>query len=356
MESTSEGEVVRFGQAEVPPRPPELPDITYDRAISQSLALTDALYPKIENDTDRDMTRLCLTYALAQANVIRPIMADADKRKLWAGAWGGQADNPYLHIDTIGAVMVEKLMALPEFSGTPLTGIYVEEAGWGDRLQPDRTAKDSDGSAATYMIIDPIDASKTVTMPKPIPVTGVVIPDGNGVLKTGAIISHVDNRLLFYDGKKTALYDYDTGKNILTGHPVHRHTDHPGEKQKYATHKKRIAEYPNLKLWTHAIHHMDKIGGYAILDLLDGEFHTIVDPKGQPPHDELFSAMMAEKAGLVVSTTRGEPVPYAEILDKLIDGQSMRVPYVVSCTRQVHDATLANLQTDVKPYIRSNNP
>ncbi|OGG02520.1 hypothetical protein A2Z33_01845 [Candidatus Gottesmanbacteria bacterium RBG_16_52_11] len=347
-------------QAEIAPPAPELPEETYQSAVDSALRLTDGLYPEDSGNPDRGLVRMALTYALAQAKLIRPIVADAVELKKWAVPYGGPEDNPYLQIDKVGSELAEKMLHMPQFVKLPLNGVYMEERGWltapqnppaggeGGPQWNGRDAAPGDKPDGNFLIIDPVDASKSLVVGRKMPVTGIVILDQSGNLKTGSIVSHVDRRLLFYDGKEARYYDFDDAGNTVTARSTNRHGGCPElEDVKFATHARRIESHPDLVLWQKGRHELERIGGFAVLEILDGNIHTCVDPRGQPAQDELFSAGIAEAAGLEVSDTEGKPIDYGLILTELRRGVQHRIPYAISCNRDVHLQTLNSLMAIV---------
>lgn len=284
--------------------------------------------------------KFAATYLLATRNLLHPVLDDLQTiGPDFLLPIGGQEYNPERSIDEIGSLTAEYLANMT----TDLPNFFLrteESAQW-------QSMNHSNGTLETgerFAVIDPLDMTSSIQKKDRVQTSGVAIFDRNGNVKAVGITSLVDDGFVFVENRDGTVHIFPD--NYLTPHE-HQPNEHP---IRVATMTRRMHQIRQLPLFTkeHAQWAMDCTSGFSVLGLLRGDVDTVIDAfKGNPWYEVVIWVNAAQQLGFPVSDKDGNPVDIAGAVKRMIarhEGDSFRIPFVMSRTQKIHDTVLPLLK------------
>jgi fructose-1,6-bisphosphatase/inositol monophosphatase family enzyme len=289
--------------------------------------------------------RFALTYLLAARNLLRPVLREqtgisADLIQ----PIGGHEYNPERTIDDVGTAvaltLADQTTDIPEFwMRTEESSMWTHIAGLTDGT-PDQGKR--------FAVIDPVDMTSSITKGDRVQTTGIAIYDRQGELYAAGIMSLVDDGFVFVEQVNGKISVYPN-----TGDTQDDHTE-SHEPIRIGTLTRRMYALRNLPLFQHdGMWTMDSTSGYAVLALHDNDLDTIIDPfKGNPWYEVAIWVRVAQALGYPVTDIKGNPIDISASMRRVIEkheGDSYRIPFVISRTPEIHKKVLEMLQKEKKP-------
>lgn len=318
---------------------------TFEGIIRQ---IPDAIQmAKLEAESSQMATtpegKFAATYLLAARNLLKPVLSDLQTiGPDFLLPIGGAEYNPERSIDEIGTIIAEQLAA--QTHDIPDLWIRSEEsARWQNTGEDGQSVQDGN----RFAIIDPLDMTSSIQKKDRVQTTGIAVYDREGTIKSVGIASLVDQGFVFLEN--------DNG--VIRQFPAHNeHTAEPAPSPlRVATLTRRMHQIRQLPLFTegHAIWSLDCTSGFSILKLLEGQIDTVLDPfKGNPWYETVIWVQAAQQLGLTVSDKNGNPVDLSAAVRRMIqrhEGDSFRIPFVVSRNPAIHKQALSLLRPQEEP-------
>lgn len=313
----------------------------YGHAIANAEALAEQ-----DGMTQTRAGNLCLTYCLASASVLRPVLADARLHESpLLMEIGGPRENRSLAIDKISTDLVRQILRNPQYPFQSVD-IYIEEVGeWASY----RSVESSMTQVLPWlMLVDPLDETSAIGKGLKVQSTGIMVANNNGSILAGGIASLVDNTVLIVERRDLkARINFSDRENFLQPLPLRVATERlEGTPLRVATLARRIEGLSQTPLFQKKPYvELPTFGGYAVLALLHGTADALIDPvRGQPWHEACIWGPIAELAGLVVTDPQGKPIDFARIMQISRTSAVMnKVPLVISANRAIHREVLSEL-------------
>jgi fructose-1,6-bisphosphatase/inositol monophosphatase family enzyme len=280
------------------------------------------------------------TYLLATRGLLHPVLDDLQKiGPDFLLPIGGQEYNPERSIDEVGTIVVEQLAA----ENTDIPGLWIrseESAKW-------QNAKEEDGEVREgkrFAVIDPLDMTSSIQKKDRVQTTGIAIYDRNGEIQAIGIASLVDHGFLLLENENGTV-------RVFKADAQHQHEANDTPRPlRIATLTRRMHKMRQLPLFTEheGIWAMDCTSGYSILGLAEGNIDAVIDPfKGNPWYEVAIWIQAAKQLGFSVSDKDGNPLDIAAGIRRMIErheGDSFRIPFVVSRTPEIHARVLSLLR------------
>lgn len=289
--------------------------------------------------------KFAATYLLATRKLLRPVLHDLQAiGPDFLLPIGGAEYNPERSIDEIGTIVAERLAA--QTHDIPDLWIRSEEsARWQNMDADGRSVQDGQ----IFAVIDPLDMTSSIQKKDRVQTTGIAVYDREGNLKSVGIASLVDHGFVFLENRDGTMHVFPDK------HEQAYQTDVLPSPLRAATLTRRMHQMRQLELFAgqHAIWAQDCTSGYSVLSLLNGSIDTVLDPfKGNPWYEVVIWIQAAQQLGLTVSDREGNPIDFSAAVRRMIerhDGDTFRIPFIVSRTPQIHEKTLRLLRPKEAP-------
>lgn len=284
--------------------------------------------------------KFAATYLLATRNLLHPVLDDLQT----IGAdfllpIGGQEYNPERSIDEIGSIVAQTLME--QTHDIPHLWARTEESAKWDTSSENT---DSIDQGKRFAVIDPLDMTSSIQKKDRVQTSGISVFDEHGNTLAIGITSLVDDGFVFVELRDGVPHVFP--ENYRTPHD-HTPDDHP---LRIATLTRRMHQIRQLPLFTnnHAMWAMDCTSGFSVLGLLRGDIDTVIDAfKGNPWYEVVIWVNIANQLGFPVSDKDGNPIDIKGAVRRMIErheGDSFRIPFVISRTQEIHDSVLPLLK------------
>lgn len=289
--------------------------------------------------------KFAATYLLATRSLLRPVLNDLQAiGPDFLLPIGGAEYNPERSIDEIGTLIAERIAA--QTNDIPDLWIRSEEsARWQNTGTDGQIVQDG----KNFAIIDPLDMTSSIQKKDRVQSTGIAIYDRDGNIKSVGIASLVDDGFVILENSNGVVhvfpekhehgYDAETLPSPL----------------RIATLTRRMHQLRQSELFTdhHAIWAQDCSSGYSVLSLLNGTVDVALDPfKGNPWYEVAIWIQAAQQLGLPVSDKEGNQIDFAAAVRRMIErheGDTFRIPFVVSRTPEIHKKVLQLLKPKAEP-------
>jgi len=320
------------------------PALREPKSFTSILAeIPDAIsFAKLETETS-DMAKtpegkFVLTYLLAARTVLRPTLAESHVHNDLLKQTGGYDYNPTRNIDEVGTSIAATLAK--EAKDIPNMWMHTEEcADW----MPTRSENGFWEDAETFAVVDPMDMTSSIPRGKRVQTTGVAIYSRDGSLRTVGIMSLVDEQFVFIENVDgvTSVHSNKTDKRedrSINDRPI-----------RYAAKVRRMFDMKDTPLTSKKnVWSMDCDSGYATLGLHNEKIDTAVDHiKGNPWYEVVIWLRAAQALDMTVSDKDGNPIDLSAVMRRVIkrhEGDTYRVPFVMSRTPEIHKRVLSQLQ------------
>ncbi len=259
-------------------------------------------------DGRNSISTLCLWYAITQAQALRSIYENPlfnEKSLLNADIGGGEPSNPHREIDKVGGELINLIAGMLNF---PVQLHVEEDHKW-------LSVNDGKGDDPIFMLVDPIDGTNS----KGRQTTGIIIADKNFRLLAGAVASLVDPRVALFENGKVRMWDFDHESLTLKEHqPKQERKDKPPF-LRLATLSGRLEKLSATRLFqTMGRPSLLSVGGYGLLEMLDGKIDAILDPfKGQKWEEVCIWQNLLKSIGMPVTYPDGAKIDFPVILRRL---------------------------------------
>lgn len=283
--------------------------------------------------------KFILTYLLASRNLLKPVLTDAHIHNDLMTQTGGSTHNPSRNIDAVGSAIA---MAMAKNDTTiPNLWFHTEESSDWAPARPDSGFFEE---AQRFAVVDPMDMTSAIARGDRVQSTGMAIYDNNGELLALGMMSLVDDKFIFidHDGKGETVIHSNTGKRREDVHDVPEHIRFAAKTRRMYI-LKELPINQNGNFWS-----LDCDSGYAVLSLHNGLVDTIIDHvKGNPWDEVVIWIKAAQELGYTVTDVDGNPVDISKVMRHVIrqhEGDSYRVPFIVSKNNEIHTHVLNLLQ------------
>ncbi len=282
--------------------------------------------------------RFVLTYLLASRDLLKPALRDLTNISPdLLVAKGGRPHNPERNIDAVGTEIAHELIRTGETM--PNAWMRTEEStDW----QPLGSGQSKPDQGERFIVLDPMDMTSAIPRLNRVQTTGIAVYGRDGDLRSLGIMSLVDDDFLFVEADGTGgLRVYPPARVIPESAP-----ENP---LRVAAKVRRINGLKQLPLLTEGgIWVMDCDSGYATLGLRRGTVDTVIDHvRGSVWYEVVLWVRAAQALGLPVSDANGNPIDITDVMKKMIarhEGDTYRVPFVMSRTPQIHERVLRELR------------
>lgn len=169
----------------------------------------------------------------------------------------------------------------------------------------------------------------------------------------------VDKDLVLIEGGRAKVLDFDDQKLELFEPQLLAREQLNINNARIATLGRRINLLKDTELFKkRSCPDLLTFGGYGLLCLMRGQVDVLLDPfKGQPWYEAVLWGWMAQEAGLVVSSEKGEPINFSQILENAYQCHLWgkvknlpRVKMVISRDYHLHHQVLERLN---KPKVEN---
>lgn len=281
-----------------------------------------------------DPGTLALSFVLSQAQALRPVYGseslNADS-PLYTDM-GGDDFNPHRAIDTVGGELIKIIAGMLNF---PVRLHVEEDHKW-------LSVNDDKEGDPIFMLVDPIDGTNS----KGMQTTGIIIADKNFRLLAGAVASLVDSRVALFENGKVRMWDFDHESLTLKEHqPKQERKDKPPF-LRLATLPRRMEKLSGTRLFqTIGGSSLMTIGGYGLLEMLDGKVDAMVDPlKGQKWEEVCIWQNLLQFIGMPVTYPDGTKIDFPVILRQaFFENKAPRTKVIASANASFHQQVLNSL-------------
>lgn len=291
--------------------------------------------------------KFALTYLLTNRNLLQPILSNLSfVSPDLLQPIGGPSYNPERSIDDVGSAVARYISQQTE--KIPNFFMRTEEsARWENMGTPGQLAEEGE----RFAIIDPLDMTHGIVTGNRVQTTGIAIYNKTGDLHCVGIISLVDDHFLFIENDQGKLHIYPS-----PGAASANDTQSDNTAIRMATLTRRMQYFQDIPflsqggVWT-----MDAgISGYPILALQNNTLDTVIDHvKGSAWYELVIWARAAQVLGFSVSDKDGNPIDIPAIMRRVIkrhEGDTHRVPVIISRTPEIHKRVLSLLKPQPTPH------
>lgn len=281
-----------------------------------------------------DPGTLALSFVLSQAQALRPAygseLLNTDS-PLYSDM-GGDDFNPHRVIDTVGGELIKLIAGRLNF---PVRLHVEEDHKW-------LSVNDDQEGDPIFMLVDPIDGTNSKRMQT----TGIIIADKNFRLLAGAVASLVDPRVALFEKGRVKIWNFDHQSLTCIKHKLTQEKKDKPPFLRLATLPRRMEKLSATRLFqTIGGPSLMSVGGYGLLEMLDGKIDAMVDSlKGQKWEEACIWQNLLQFIGMPVTYPDGTKIDFPVILRQAFtDNIAPRTKVIASTNASIHQQVLNSL-------------
>ncbi len=276
--------------------------------------------------------KFALQSALTTAEVYRNLIGTPEVRsslpKEMLKVTGGPVSSPHIALDEVGNMALELLTARYHDLARSGIHLFTEES---NHFRPILPSLARFPQKKLFIAVDSLDESSTVAKDRYHQSFGTVIADESGHIVAGAIGSYVDNRILVTEKGEPWFFHYEP-QQILVKELELPQKLRVSDKLRYAM----LPKSTRTKIMdgTGFIHdhtwQEETFGGWAVLELLNGNLDLIIDPYGQKAPEACYWGYNGQALDLIATNLLGQQYDFDKIFPLIRTGDQSRFPLVIA--------------------------